>query len=336
MKYLPHKLNKDTGQHAIEYMTVIILIMAGIIIGGPYVIRSWNAQMKSWDDSVTDSLQDPLAEAPALSIQGCDPDPWDTVACGNVSQADPCTSTPISCGETEMLSSRLFDPVGCQCATIPPQATIECNANDCCCTTPVSTGYCGAQNTSLNLPRTTCSGTVPNASTITNESPLNGDGSCPDGYMKYRIYCGSDPNARYICVQDNACIFNCTGTLYSGAAYTGLCPNDNISLLGDTPYTYVSLCTLGQKCEIRCASTYIPNSSKTNCVCPTNYVVYNGICVYSASFTVASTINDNTNDQSTSLCRPQPPFGNITQTYVSGTGCGSSGTPGSSCAVYLW
>jgi hypothetical protein len=41
-------------------MVLSILIMAGIIIGGPYVIRSWNAQVKGWEDSVVDSMNDPL------------------------------------------------------------------------------------------------------------------------------------------------------------------------------------------------------------------------------------------------------------------------------------
>lgn len=48
------------GQHTLEYMILLTLIMAGIIIGGPYVIRSWNAQIKGWEDSVVDSMTDPL------------------------------------------------------------------------------------------------------------------------------------------------------------------------------------------------------------------------------------------------------------------------------------
>lgn len=48
------------AQHTLEYMVLLTLIMAGIIIGGPYVIRSWNAQMKGWEDSVVDSMTDPL------------------------------------------------------------------------------------------------------------------------------------------------------------------------------------------------------------------------------------------------------------------------------------
>jgi hypothetical protein len=40
----------------------MILVMAAIIIMGPYIIRSWNAQIKGWGDSVTDSFQEPLSD----------------------------------------------------------------------------------------------------------------------------------------------------------------------------------------------------------------------------------------------------------------------------------
>ena len=56
----PPKLFRKNGQHALEYTILVTLIMAGIIIGGPYVIRSWNAQVKGWEDSVRDSMTDPL------------------------------------------------------------------------------------------------------------------------------------------------------------------------------------------------------------------------------------------------------------------------------------
>lgn len=65
MPIKPPRFNNRNGQHTLEYMILLTLIMAGIIIGGPYVIRSWNAQVKGWEDSVIDSLNDPLVEAPA-------------------------------------------------------------------------------------------------------------------------------------------------------------------------------------------------------------------------------------------------------------------------------
>lgn len=57
------KIKRESGQHALEYIIVVTLIMAGIIIAGPYVMRSWNAQVKGWEDSVQDSLEDPAMDA---------------------------------------------------------------------------------------------------------------------------------------------------------------------------------------------------------------------------------------------------------------------------------
>ncbi len=67
MPIKPSKFADKNAQHTLEYMVLLILIMAGIIIGGPYVIRSWNAQMKGWEDSVRDSMTDPLRESNELS-----------------------------------------------------------------------------------------------------------------------------------------------------------------------------------------------------------------------------------------------------------------------------
>jgi hypothetical protein len=43
---MPSLEKNKQGQHAMEYVILLILIMAGIIISGPYVLRSWNANLK--------------------------------------------------------------------------------------------------------------------------------------------------------------------------------------------------------------------------------------------------------------------------------------------------
>ena len=65
MSKTPPKPTRKNAQHTLEYMILLILIMAGIIIGGPYAIRSCNAQVKGWEDSVKDSMTDPMIEAPS-------------------------------------------------------------------------------------------------------------------------------------------------------------------------------------------------------------------------------------------------------------------------------
>ena len=54
---------KHKGQSVIEYSLVIILVTASLITMGPYVTRSWNAHVKSIEDSVSDSQNDPMIQA---------------------------------------------------------------------------------------------------------------------------------------------------------------------------------------------------------------------------------------------------------------------------------
>ena len=62
------KLKKSSGQNLIEYCMVLILIMTGIILMGPYVVQSWNAHLKGWEDSIIDSFEDPLDQAKSVNI----------------------------------------------------------------------------------------------------------------------------------------------------------------------------------------------------------------------------------------------------------------------------
>ena len=50
-------LNKK-AQSVIEYTTMIMLVAAAIIVMGPYISRSVNAQLKMWEDKVNDAVFD--------------------------------------------------------------------------------------------------------------------------------------------------------------------------------------------------------------------------------------------------------------------------------------
>lgn len=56
------------GQNTLEYTTIILVVAAGIIVMGPYVIRSVNAHFKSWEDAVNDAVNDPMEEASPSEI----------------------------------------------------------------------------------------------------------------------------------------------------------------------------------------------------------------------------------------------------------------------------
>ena len=50
--------NNEKGQNIIEFSLLMAIVMAAIIMMGPYIIRSWNANMKGWQDSVEDSYSE--------------------------------------------------------------------------------------------------------------------------------------------------------------------------------------------------------------------------------------------------------------------------------------
>ncbi|MDP8211756.1 MAG: hypothetical protein P9X22_00510 [Candidatus Zapsychrus exili] len=73
MQFPFFKEKKSAGQQSIEFTTLIILATIGVLVMGPYVIRSWNANIKGWEDSVRDSFNDPLIESETIpDIPGCD------------------------------------------------------------------------------------------------------------------------------------------------------------------------------------------------------------------------------------------------------------------------
>jgi len=219
---------------------MITLIMASILIAGPYVIRSWHANIKSWEDSVTDSFNDPLTDCPScVSLQGCDclfvGDPPNTCGLG---------SGGVNCAPTEYLQVKNCAPAGCESTTSPPiDTTPRCVVDNLCCTTPVPTGLCGI------------------------------NGGCADGYMQNSYNCGSDPTIKYTCVQDIAnCSFSCQGSL-PPSNKGQLCPGDDVGLSNNTTnYTPVTNCSTPggsvPKCEFKCINGFEPSGGACACISP--------------------------------------------------------------------
>lgn len=253
------KIKGSNAQHTTEYIVLLTLIMAGIIITGPYVIRSWNANLKGWDDSIQDSLQEEYLQIPAADIPmtGCDPDPaWVDQGCF-LGITDSCTGDIISCAQQEMLSTLTYSPPGCQCSIVPPVTWIACTIDPCCCTIPVSTSRCGVNAdfvTGLRVPTVAaCPGPPVYAPNMTNKYA---DFSCPDGMVEAYSYCGNDDDTdptqrRYGCIPDPLCVFTCTPFALGGFGYIGLCAGSNTRLPSDVVYTYSDICS-GARCEILC------------------------------------------------------------------------------------
>lgn len=264
----PPQLTNKNAQHTLEYMILLILIMAGIIIGGPYVIRSWNAQVKGWEDSVIDSMTDPLVEAPvtAVSIPGCDFVSWQNQACG-LGYTSPFGDS-VNCTPQQLLQMGVFNPDGCQFnnPSTPFSNIAQCDTNDAnhCCTSWVTPSGCNPDDAGCPL-----------------DSDCGVNVGCPDGQY-HRTHTCDTGYTETECVADPACDFTCNSTGLPGpngaTGYGDLCPGSDTGLSGDTNYSYTNPgnCT-GAKCQIQCSPTFVWNG--INCACPTGQTVSGGVCV---------------------------------------------------------
>ena len=114
------KLTHTSGQHILEYTTFIAIIIGVMIVMGPYIIRSWNAWMKGWDDSISDSFEEPVRQATSDEIAA----PFSNCSC---EWLNPCTgtvdSTVLCCGVAQ------GRPNGCQ--SEETGLVYECSPNAC-------------------------------------------------------------------------------------------------------------------------------------------------------------------------------------------------------------
>ena len=104
-----------------EYCVITALIAAGIAMMGPYVIRSVNAYFKGWEDSVEDSVNDPLEYTGAAIPRGGCVCPFIPQSLGCGKKADPSCVGPGAC---------LGDPLCC-CSGAQRVFGIECTPKGC-------------------------------------------------------------------------------------------------------------------------------------------------------------------------------------------------------------
>ncbi|MFA6379310.1 MAG: hypothetical protein WCX16_05990 [Candidatus Omnitrophota bacterium] len=63
------------AQSTLEFMMIIILVLAGVVIMGPYVIRSVNAYMRSWENAASQAQSNPSVVLEPWEIPGGPPPP---------------------------------------------------------------------------------------------------------------------------------------------------------------------------------------------------------------------------------------------------------------------
>ncbi len=225
-----------TGQSVIEYTLIASLVILGVIVMGPYVIRSINAHFKIWDDSVQDSLDDPMISPSPDKI----PDVHTTCQCTElVNRGCGGKGRFERCGPDQTYWSNDCSPAGCGFTT--GKFKEECRpAAQTCCNEFLPTEECG---------------TTPTDATT---RPAN---NCYYGERIYRALCGD--LTRIECHPDTtttdgnkSCEAMCVGNPFTLDQKTvaTFCTDDNKNLTRDTPTVLLQdskLCSTA-KCETYC------------------------------------------------------------------------------------
>lgn len=265
------KLRQTTGQSIIEYSLLIVLVLAGVYIMSPYVIRSWNANIKGFDDAVKDSYREPIEPSPPgvldISCVGmCDTGSPPTSPPNAATGYCPPCQTPPCCGygiceEYERTLAWMTNPIGCEDA---PAGQFQCAEDAACCTTPVK------------LP-----------------VPANcGDPRCPDPTEVPALYsCGFEDHVNppnFVCQYDRNCDLQCQNppALPNPQYEPQICPQDDINL--PTPAPNVTFVEYGKcsvpigsapKCQWECAAGFVPAFGASSCECPAGTINMSGVCV---------------------------------------------------------
>lgn len=292
-------MNKH-GQSIIEYVLIAILVILGIVLMGPYVLRSVNAHFKLWDDGVRDSFKENITQAPVSDV----PDLPTNCSCHEVASSSCGSSASSGCAAYQRIVNDICSIQGCDrqplsscindptCCSIP--AKIDCGSSPlpipagatgitCPAGTSIgSTCYCpaGSTYTSSNCPAGTAQG-------VKCCSPPPATGSpCYYGQDIMGYQCGS--NSSIFCRQDTQSCSNTEGcprptclgmTLFPNSAYfcnsTGRTPPSLFpptNLNQDSNITFVNAqadnkadCTATQGCSTYCDAT-IPNCTS----CPSS------------------------------------------------------------------
>ena len=255
------------GQNIAEYSLLIILVLAGVLVMGPYVTRSWNGIMKGHTDAVKDSYRDPLDPAPpGAIIVDCECTPAADQLPRGCFQAPCCGQA--GCQENEAALVQLCTPSGCA------PAAVNCTPDPNCCTTPVEEPFPGSCGYELGWPRCpdldgdgTRDCCVPPGGSCPDGSCIRHGNCCPGGQALATYRCGAGP-IEYRCIDSTNCEYHCTAggvptpisqtTWNDSLLFRGICPLDDVGLRANTEYTIVpfNACSKPEgshpKCQIQC------------------------------------------------------------------------------------
>lgn len=173
------------SQSIIEFSSLIILVIIGIIVMRPYVIRAINAHFKSLEESIEESQKEEFQETPLQEL----PSP---PVCGDGTCTAPfedpnrCCEDCGACGDGVCCSAKGETEITCnndcgrcgdgQCNPNPPQNE---NASTCCldCQNVCGDGAC-CTDEGLDNPGGTPVGADASCSDDCPQSQFCGDGRC--------------------------------------------------------------------------------------------------------------------------------------------------------------
>ena len=170
----------EKAQSIIEYTVVILLVAGGIILTRPYLVRSINAHMKSWDDSAQDSMKERLKQVePPIFICDCSSN-W------RVTNPQGCCRSCGSCPDNlccwDMKEHMVGDPGHCPADCVAPICDGDGDEDPgetmaACCT---DVSFCGDSICCLSPPdgpvaKSTIAG---NMAAYTGKNPIGRDSGC--------------------------------------------------------------------------------------------------------------------------------------------------------------
>ena len=265
-------LHKRIGQSMVELSFVVLAVIAGIVIGGPYLLDSLNSHFKLWDTAVGDSSNDRLVQAHDVGI--------------NTASVGACTfknKAPGSCAIRECATSAFplgaptlryytwqYTPVGCQ-------IKFTCEPDPTCCAIPKDLSICWRIGDPNNETRTWA---LPDE--IPPEDRAKGFHSCApngtacvNGDILYELDCGN--KVMFMALHDLVkCRPTCNWEKIPSNATP--CPGQgNVSFMpiSKNPDLLLpsNLCSCDPgACQAKCASGTFPLNGECVCSCPANQV----------------------------------------------------------------
>jgi len=254
------------AQSVVEYTLIAGLVLVGIFVMSPQVIKSVSDIGQQIEYDAKDSVMEDIEQAPVpgLNLPACTCDGLKFCACGD--------GNSTQCPFRKEHWCQSCKPPGCELDIIRRGQYIilnECRENTNYPTTKCCDGGILPWNPT-NPPLTPkyfedCGGKKCCGPLAAGTSYGN---NCPDGYaLKYSL-CGPGTGTKeYVCWPDAACNFYCKGGVSPNAT---LCPGDGAQLtrITDTIHVANGTCTAPKKCEAQCKPGFIPNKTGDDCVCP--------------------------------------------------------------------